>query len=207
MDQIKIGKFIAECRKKVKLTQMQLAERLGITDRAVSKWERGLSLPDASIMLELCDILEISVNDLLCGEKISMDNYNKELEKNLLEMTKAKEAADKRLLNIEIVAGVLSVGVMLASCIIASYVLMADWLRIVLILIGFVPLAIAVPFLLKIEQVAGYYECKCCGHRYVPTLKAINMAPHMGRTRKMRCPECGKKSWQKKVLTLEKEEK
>ena len=160
-------------------------------------------MPDSSIMLDLCSILQISLNDLFSGEEVIVENYNKELEKNLLEMTKAKEAADKRLLNIEIVAGVLSVGVMLASCIIASYVPMADWLRIVLILIGFVPLAIAVPFLLKIEQVAGYYECKCCGHRYVPTFKAINMAPHMGRTRKMRCPECGKKSWQKKVLSKE----
>ena len=207
MDQIKIGRFIAQRRKAAGLTQAALAERLGITDRAVSKWETGRALPDSSIMLELCDALSISVTDLLCGEVITMENYNKELEKNLLEMTKAKEAADKRLLNIEIVTGVLSVGAMLASCIIASYVPMEDWLRIVLIVIGFVPLAIAVPFMLKIEQVAGYYECKCCGHRYVPTFKAINMAPHMGRTRKMRCPECGKKSWQKKVLSLEKDEK
>ena len=207
MDQIKIGRFIAERRKAAGLTQAALAERLGITDRAVSKWETGRAMPDSSIMLELCDVLSISVTDLLCGEVVTMENYNKELEKNLLEMTKAKEAADKRLLNIEIVTGVLSVGVMFALCIVASYVPMADWLRIVLIVIGFVPVAIAVPFMLKIEQVAGYYECRCCGHRYVPTYKAINMAPHMGRTRKMRCPECGKKSWQKKVLTLEKEEK
>ena len=207
MDQIKIGRFIAERRKAAGLTQAALAERLGITDRAVSKWETGRAMPDSSIMLELCDVLSISVTDLLCGEVVTMENYNKELEKNLLEMTKAKEAADKRLLNIEIVTGVLSVGAMFALCIVASYVPMADWLRIVLIVIGFVPVAIAVPFMLKIEQVAGYYECRCCGHRYVPTYKAINMAPHMGRTRKMRCPECGKKSWQKKVLSLEKDEK
>ena len=58
MDQVKIGKFIAECRKRANLTQMQLAEKLGITDRAVSKWERGKALPDSSIMLELCRILK-----------------------------------------------------------------------------------------------------------------------------------------------------
>ena len=207
MDQIKIGRFIAERRKAAGLTQAALAERLGITDRAVSKWETGRAMPDSSIMLELCDVLSISVNDLLSGEVVTMENYNKELEKNLLEMTKAKEAADKRLLNIEIVTGVLSVGAMLALCIVASYVPMADWLRVVLIVVGFVPLAVAIPFMLKIEQVAGYYECRCCGHRYVPTYKAINMAPHMGRTRKMRCPECGKKSWQKKVISLNKDEK
>lgn len=81
VDQIKIGKFIAECRKQKNLTQMQLAEKLNITDKAISKWERGLSLPDSSIMLELCGILGITVNDLLSGEVITMDNYNKELEK------------------------------------------------------------------------------------------------------------------------------
>ena len=98
MNQAKIGKFIAACRKKANLTQMQLAEKLGITDRAVSKWETGKAMPDSSIMLELCAVLEISVNDLLCGEVVTVDNYNKELENNLLEMTRQKELADKRLL-------------------------------------------------------------------------------------------------------------
>ena len=88
MNQIKIGRFIAERRKEQKLTQMQLAEKLGITDRAVSKWETGKSLPDASIMLELCGLLKITVNDLLSGEVVSMNNYNEKSEKNLLEMIK-----------------------------------------------------------------------------------------------------------------------
>ena len=98
MDQVKIGKFIAECRKKENMTQMQLAEKLGITDRAVSKWETGRAMPDSSIMLELCGILGINVNDLLSGEVVTMENYNKEMEKKLLELIKEKEQADKRLL-------------------------------------------------------------------------------------------------------------
>ena len=203
MDQIKIGKFIAECRKKAKLTQMQLAERLGITDRAVSKWERGLSLPDASIMLELCDILEISVNDLLCGEKISMDNYNKELENNLLEVIKQKQEADKRLLRLEVFVGVISTAILFTLIFVAAFVEMATWLRITLIVLGFVMFLAGCFYAVRIEQVAGYYECKECGNRYIPTYKAVNMAPHMGRTRYMRCPECNKKTWQKKVLTKE----
>ena len=201
MDQFKIGKFIAERRKKQNLTQMQLAERLNITDRAVSKWETGKAMPDSSIMLELCDILEISVNDLLCGEVVAVENYNKELEKNLIEMAKQKEEADKRLLFLEILLGVLSVSVMLALCVVASYVQMEEWLRVLLILIGFVPLLVATPFMLKIEQVAGYYECKECGHRYVPTYKAVSLSSHMGRTRRMRCPKCNKKTWQRKVIS------
>ena len=86
MDQVKIGKFIAERRKKIGLTQMQLAEKLNITDRAISKWENGKSMPDSSIMLELCDVLKISVNDLLNGEIVTMDNYKEKSEQNLLEM-------------------------------------------------------------------------------------------------------------------------
>ena len=89
MDQIKIGKFIAERRKCVNLTQMQLAEKLNVTDRAVSKWETGKSLPDSSIMLELCGILNITVNDLLCGEVVTMENYNKEMEYLILEIFKS----------------------------------------------------------------------------------------------------------------------
>ena len=203
MDQVKIGKFIAECRKNAGLTQKQLAEKLNITDRAVSKWETGRALPDANIMLDLCLILEITVNDLLSGEVITMDNYNKELENKLIEMVKEKETADKRLLNMELVTGSVCVAFLLILALIASYVQMEEWLRTLLVFIGLVPILIATPFMLKVEQVAGYYECKCCGHRYVPTFKAVNLAPHMGRTRKMKCPECGKKSWQKKVLTKE----
>ena len=108
MDQMKIGRFIAECRKKMNLTQMQLSEKLGITDRAVSKWETGKAMPDASIMLELCDVLKITVNDLLNGEVVTMENYNKEMENKLIEMVKEKEENDKRLLTFEVVIGILS---------------------------------------------------------------------------------------------------
>ena len=203
MDQIKIGKFIAECRKKERLTQMQLAEKLGITDRAVSKWETGRAMPDSAIMLELCAALKISVNDLLCGEVIQMDHYNKELEKNLLEMVEQKQQADKRLLTLEIFVGITATVTLFTLIFVAAFVQMADWLRFTLIGLGFVIFLAGCFCALRIEQVAGYYECKECGHRYVPTFKAVNMAMHMGRKRYMRCPKCHKKSWQKKVLSKE----
>ena len=201
MDQVKIGKFIADCRKKTNLTQMQLAEKLNITDRAISKWETGKSLPDSSIMLELCDILGISVNDLLCGEIVTMANYNKELENNLLEIIKQKEQADKRLLSIEVFIGITAIIVLFALIFVAAFIQMETWLRISLIVFGFILFLAGCFYALRIEQVAGYYECKHCKHRYVPTYKAVNMAMHMGRTRYIRCPQCGKKSWQKKVLS------
>ncbi len=203
MNQMKIGKFIAERRKAQNLTQMQLAEKLGITDRAVSKWERGKALPDASLMLPLCEILQITVNDLLSGEVVLVENYNKELENKLIEMVKEKEKRDKQLLQIEVVTGVICIVVMLALCAVASYAPMAEWLRILLIVVGVLPFLIACPFMLKIEQVAGYYECRACGHRHIPKYGSVFMAMHYGRTRYMQCPACRKRSWQRKVLKKE----
>lgn len=203
MDQAKIGRFIAACRKKASLTQMQLAEKLNITDRAVSKWETGKAMPDTSIMLDLCRILNISVNDLLNGEVVTMENYNKKSEQMLLELAKQKEAADKHFLSLELIVGGLLLVIMLALCAVASLVQMEEWLRILLIVIGLAPLVIAIPFLIRIEQTAGYYECAKCGHRYVPTFSSVFWAAHIHTTRHMRCPKCNKKSWQKKVLTKE----
>lgn len=203
MDQVKIGKFIAQRRKQANLTQMQLAEKLNITDRAISKWETGKSLPDASIMLELCGLLGITVNDLLSGEVVIMDNYNENVEKNLLEMVKQKEEADKKLLHLEILIGIFSIIILLGFVFSAALVPMADWLRFVLIVVGFATAMVGICYAVKIEQTAGYYECAKCAHRYVPTYKSVFMAAHVNRTRYMRCPQCGEKSWQKKVLTKE----
>ena len=200
MDQVKIGKFIAECRKKSNLTQMQLAEKLNITDRAVSKWETGRAMPDSSIMLELCDILKITVNDLLSGEKITMDNYNKEIEKNILEMVRQKQEADNRLLRMESLAGAMASIPFVVGIVIGLFVPMEEWKQVVIVLSGMIPLLVAIPFLLRVEQVAGFYECQHCHNQYVPKYNSVFVAPHMGRTRYMKCPKCGKRSWQKKVI-------
>jgi transcriptional regulator with XRE-family HTH domain/DNA-directed RNA polymerase subunit RPC12/RpoP len=200
MDQVKIGKFIAEKRKAVNLTQMQLAEKLGVTDRAVSKWENGKSLPDASIMMDLCEELKITANELLCGEEIKMEDYKEKYEQNLRELARQKDEADRRLLRLETVLIITSIIMILGAALISAYIDAPDWLRLVII-IGAVLLAfIPSIYCIKIEQVAGYYECKNCGHRYVPTLKSMWMSQHMGRTRKLKCPKCGQKTWSKKVI-------
>lgn len=203
MDQVKIGRFIAERRKKENLTQLQLAEKLNITDRAVSKWERGKAMPDSSIMLALCNVLKITVNDLLSGEVVTMENYNKEMENKLIEMVKQKEQADKRLLSMEIFIGVLVSVILFTLIFVAAYVQMENWLRILLIAVGFVLFIIGCTYALRIEQVAGHYECAGCGHRYVPTYTSVLLAPHINRTRYMRCPKCNQKSWQKKKISKE----
>ena len=200
MDQMKIGGFIAERRKQCGYTQMQLAEKLNITDRAVSKWETGRSMPDSTIMPELCKLLGITLNDLFNGEVVVMEDYKKKSEELIIEMTRQKEAADKKLLSLEIVIGILAMLAPFCMIILASFVTMPDWLRICLIIVGFVPCIIGIMYALKIEQTAGYYECAECGHRYVPSFRSVLFAPHFGRTRRMTCPKCQQKSWQKKVI-------
>ncbi len=93
MNQEKIGKFVATCRKEQKLTQAQLAEKLNITDRAVSKWETGKSMPDSSIMMELSKILGITVNELLSGEKVALEQQIEKADENLLSLKKNNENA------------------------------------------------------------------------------------------------------------------
>lgn len=200
MDQTRIGKFIAQRRKGQNMTQAQLAEKLGITDRAVSKWETGKSLPDASIMLALCALLHITVNDLLCGEVVSMENYNEETEKNLIEMLGQKEEADKRLLKAEIVIGVISLSFAAAMFAIAYLIEMKTQVQFFIIGVGFFQFLAAMIFALRIEQIAGYYECQKCGYRYVPKYASVFFAMHINRTRYMKCPKCGKSSWQKKKI-------
>lgn len=198
MDQIKIGKFIAECRKKNNLTQMQLAEKLNITDRAISKWENGKSMPDSSIMLDLCNELKISVNELLSGEVIKMNNYNEKLEQNLIDIVKQKEETDRKLLRLEIVVGYISSITFLVLIFVASFVEMQNWIRILLIAFGLMTFAVGVYNCIKIEQTAGYYECAKCHHKYIPTYSSVLWSMHINRTRYMKCPNCNQKSWQKK---------
>ena len=203
MDQIKIGKFIASCRKEQGMTQAVLAEKLGISDRAVSKWETGKSLPDSGIMLELCNLLKINVNELLSGERIMAEEYDKRAEENLLAMRQEVEEKNRQMLRTEYQIASLATIAGLVIVFVVSFIEMPVWLRIVLIVFALV-MIFAVAFIaVGIEQKAGYYECQNCHHRYVPTYRQTILAIHIGRTRYMKCPECGKRSWQKKVLTKE----
>ena len=201
MDQEKTGKFIARRRKEKGFTQAALGERLGVTDRAVSKWERGLCLPDAALMLPLCQLLGITVNELLTGEEVVMEDYKAKAEQNLLELRRQEEENNRVLLRLETVIGCLGtaagVALILAGCLAAEAL---PW-RVVLIAAGVVIVAVAIGFALCIEHDAGYYQCPHCGKAYVPTKRAVVLAPHLGRSRKMRCPYCGQKGYHKKVLT------
>lgn len=200
MNQSKTGIYIAEKRKERKLTQSALAERLGITDRAVSKWERGLSLPDASLMLPLCGILGITVTELLRGEDMENDKFRESAEEMLLEMKRKEEEMNRYLLHLETVIGVLSTAAFIFICIAAS-LMERESLKIIFCILSFMILLPGVYYALKIEREAGYYECPSCHCRFVPDMQAFMFSPHVFRKRRLRCPECGKKSYMKKALT------
>ena len=200
MDQIKIGKFIAACRKEQKLTQLQLADKLGITDKAVSKWERGIAMPDTSIMLELCEILQINVNELLSGEKITMENKNQKNEELMLDL--AKEIAQKNKTIWTTMWVILAVSILgLLGGAAAVYFFVPEGIWQVVSVIGLCILFLVPCFYaLKLEVSVGAYKCKNCGHEIVPTYTQALNAMHAGTTRYLKCPECGKRTWCKKVL-------
>lgn len=199
MNQIKIGKFIAECRKEKGLTQLELADKLHLTDRAVSKWETGRAMPDSSIMLELCGILDITVTDLLNGERVE-DNRPDITEAHLLQAIKEKQEANKKVLKVEWIVIVLAIILLVGSGVVAKYVTMPDWARYTIVAVVAVITTIAGLLCLRVEQTTGYYKCAKCGHTHVPTYGQVLGAMHMNRTRYMKCPKCGKWSWQKKTL-------
>ena len=187
-------------KKSKKMTQATLAEKLGITDRAVSKWERGKGMPDASLMLELCEILGVTVNELLSGEKIEMEDYKKKTEELLVEMAQSEEEKNKGLLTAMWTITIVSIGSLVAALLLVYY-LMEPGLVQILVAIGVVIVFLIPAYIgLKLEVKAGYYECKNCHHKFVPTYREVLGAAHISTTRYLKCPECGKRTWCKKVL-------
>ncbi len=203
MNQIKIGEFIASQRKINNLTQAALAEKLGITDRAVSKWERGKGMPDVSIMLELCDIFGITVNELLCGEKLNMEYSNQKIEQLVLDMAKELEKKNKTIWSSMWVIMFVSMTALIAGNFIAAFFIPEGVWQLVAVLSICVVFLIPCFYALKLEVRLGVYKCKNCGHEIVPTYTQALNAMHMGTTRYLKCPKCKKRTWCKKVLKRE----
>ena len=194
------GKFIKEMRKEKGLTQIELAEKLFVSEKTISKWECGNGFPDTSLMLPLCKELGITANELLSGKKLGKDDYKTKAEENLMLLQAEHQRSAKFLLTLEIVLGFFSAGLLLTLILISGFVDMAVWAKVLIIVTGFVLFFVGVHFCLLIEKDAGYYECKHCHHKHIPSLKQVYWSKHMGRTRYMKCPKCNKRSWQKKVI-------
>ena len=195
----KIGKFIAKKRQENNYTQESLAEKLDISNRAISKWERGICLPDANNMAKLCKLFKVSYNELLSGEELKKADYEDKAEKLLEEFARIETAQNKKFFLYENVIGYMATVPFLILCFVAAYAEISTPVRVVLIVLGFVLLIVGGSFCIKIETEAGKYECKNCGYRYIPNYSSVYLAPHVGRTRHMTCPKCHKRSWQKKI--------
>ena len=200
MNQVKIGQFIKAIRKEKNYTQREVAERLGVSEKTVSKWETGNGLPEVSLMLPLCELLEISVNELLSGERLDEKRYFEKAEQNIMTLMEEKAEAKKKLI-VAVITAVITLLAGLTIILISVLLEMEMWLRIIFAVVGGVTIVTGIGLACVLERDAGTYECKHCGERFVPTMKAYLFAPHTPTTRKLKCPKCGKKSYCKKRLS------
>uniref|UniRef100_UPI003FEECE68 helix-turn-helix domain-containing protein n=1 Tax=Candidatus Fimenecus sp. TaxID=3022888 RepID=UPI003FEECE68 len=200
MDQIKIGKFIADERKRKGYTQKQLSEKLEISDKTISKWERGNGFPEVSLLLPLCNELEITVNELLSGERLQAMDYKKKAEENMVNLVKEAQESKKKIIMSAMVS-VLVIVVAVPLFVVAGMFEMQVWTRVLLMGIGFVIMVMGIAIACVLDREAGAFECPECNNRFVPDMKSYIMGPHTITKRKLVCPYCGAHKYCKKVLT------
>lgn len=193
MDQSKTGKFIAQARRARNLTQRQLADQLAISDKTVSKWACGKGLPEVSLMLPLCEILQITVNDLLSGEKVAEGEYQKKAEENMMDLIR-ENAENKERMTLSNICGVITVIAVCALVMLASYLELPVAVRILLLVCAVLTAIAGIGAAARLEVKAGYYECPHCGAVFVPTMMDYVKGYHTLTRRRLTCPTCGKTS-------------
>lgn len=200
MNYEKIGLFIAKERKAKGLTQAKLAEKLYVSEKTISKWENGNGLPETSILTKLCEVLEVGLNDLLSGEKLTDESYKTKAEDNIANLL-AERKTNKQKIGFSVVCFLVCFSVLLVCILLASYLAMPTWLRICLIIYGFVVLVFGLGVAIYYDINVGSFECRHCGKKFTPSTSSYMIAMHSATTRFLKCPHCGKKSFCKKRLT------
>lgn len=204
MDQRRTGKFIVEERKRKNYTQRQLAEILGISDKTISKWECGNGFPEVSLLLPLCDELEITVNELLTGERLQEVDYKKKAEENMVNFVKEKEENRIKMHLITLVGIISTVAFITLILVVSVYTdAISILVKISIIIVACAIFAVGMFVAMHGERTIGYYKCPHCGDTFVPGFVGYMMGMHMLTVRRLKCPHCGKKSWCKKVLSKE----
>lgn len=191
MDQVKIGRFIAEQRKARQLTQRQLAGELDISDKTISKWETGKGLPEVSLMLPLCQALHITVNDLLSGEKVQPADYQKKAEENMMDLMKENQE-NKKYMVLTVICGMITVIAVVSLVTLASYIQMPAAVRVALVVLAVSTAVAGIGAAAVLDVRAGYYECPDCGALFVPSLRDYVKGYHTLTRRRLQCPVCGK---------------
>lgn len=200
MDQIRIGKFIADERKRKGYTQKQLSEKLEISDKTISKWERGNGFPEVSLLLPLCNELEITVNELLSGERVSEEDYRKKAEENMVNLVREAQESKKKIILSAVVAA-LTIIAAVPLFMVSGMIEMENGIRIILIVIGIIVIIGGIAVACILDRDAGAFECPDCNERFVPDMRSYVMGPHTVTKRKLVCPHCGAHKYCKKVLT------
>lgn len=195
MDYNKIGNLILVERKAKKLTQAKLAEKIFVSEKTILKWENGNGIPDTASLLKLCDVFNLTLNELLSGERDKQQD-----DKLLLDM--AKEIAQKNSIIWKTmwVIMVVSIIALLCGVLVSAFLIPEGPWQLVAIVSSVVVFLIPCFYALKLEVSVGVYKCKKCGEEVMPTYKEALNAMHMGTTRYLKCPKCNKCTWCKKIL-------
>ena len=190
---LNLAENICRLRKANNMTQEQLAEALGVSFAAVSKWERGKGLPEVGLMLPLCASLDITVNDLLSGERVSDANYQKKAEENIMDLMKENEE-NKRWMLLSVICAVITVIAVCALVTIASCLEMPAAARVALLLFTAAVAATGIGAAAVLDVKAGYYQCPHCHAVFVPTMAQYVKGLHTLTRRRLTCPGCGRTS-------------
>ena len=201
MDQIRSGRLIAEERKKKGYTQRQLAEKLNISDKTISKWECGNGFPEVSLLLPLCDELGITVNDLLSGEIVPREDYQKKAENNMVEMIREREANKKQFTLTLLLGGVSLAAFLTLLIVVCVYTdVIPLTVKLILLAIACVIFTVGVTAVMEGQRKIGYYQCEKCGETFVPGFRTHLLGFNMVSRRFMKCPCCQKRAWCRKLM-------
>ena len=200
MNYNKIGAFILNERKAKNLTQAKLAEKLFVSEKTISKWENGNGIPDTNSLPKLCEIFGVSLNELLNGERIITEENKQQNERLLLDITKELELKNKTIWKSMWVIMIVSI-IALLTGILVSVLLIPEGIWQLITIVGICFLFLTPCFYaLKLEVSVGAYKCKNCDCEIVPTYSEALWAMHRGTTRYLKCPNCHKRTWFKKVI-------
>ncbi len=193
MDTVKIGQFIKSLRKEKSLTQREVADRLNVSEKTISKWETGNGMPEVGLMLPLCKFYGISINELLSGERLDEKQYVDKAEENMACLV--DRTAPRKKVIISAISCILVTLSSVALILLSALFIAQIWLKFVVIGIALIVVFADVSVILLVAISTEIYKCEKCGEKFVPTLTAYLLAPHTFRRRYLKCPHCGKKSW------------
>ncbi len=201
MDMQKIGNFLTELRKNKNLTQEELGDQIGVTNKTISRWENGNYLPPVEVLQILSKFYNISINELLSGERLDCEHYKENAEEYIVvDLIKKRKEAKKHIIIsfiVAIITTIAGLSIVLLSALLDTFI----WLKIVSIAFSIIIIILGIGVCCVLTLDAGVYECPNCGEKFVPSMKDFIAGAHTLTKRKLKCPKCQKKYFCKKKLS------